>query len=100
MSSIASAEVPALLAEVAGRAGRYLASLDERPVAPDAAALAGLARFDEPLPEAEGEAAATLALLDEAGSPATMGSAGGRYFGFVIGGSYPVALAASWLATA
>ena len=100
MSSIASAEVPALLAEVAGRAGRYLASLDERPVAPDAAALAGLARFDEPLPEAEGDVAATLALLDEAGSPATMGSAGGRYFGFVIGGSYPVALAASWLATA
>jgi glutamate/tyrosine decarboxylase-like PLP-dependent enzyme len=100
MSSIASADVAALLTEVAGRAGRYLASLDERPVTPDAAALAGLSRFDEPLPDAAGDAAATLALLDEAGSPATMGSAGGRYFGFVIGGSYPVALAANWLATA
>ena len=100
MSSLTGTEVQALLAEVARRAGRYLASLDERPVAPDRAALSGLARFDEPLPELPGDPAATLALLDEAGSPATMASAGGRYFGFVIGGSHPAALAASWLATA
>jgi glutamate/tyrosine decarboxylase-like PLP-dependent enzyme len=100
MSSLASGEIPELLAEVAERAGRYLASLDSRPVAPDDAALSGLDRFAEPWPERPGDAAATLALLDEAGSPATMGSAGGRYFGFVIGGSYPVALAANWLATA
>jgi len=44
MSSLTSAEVPALLTDVAARAGRYLASLDERPVAPDSAALAGLAQ--------------------------------------------------------
>jgi glutamate/tyrosine decarboxylase-like PLP-dependent enzyme len=100
MSYLASADVQALLTEVAGRAGRYLTTLDERPVAPDDAALAGLACFDEPLPEVAAEAAATLALLDEAGSPATMASAGGRYFGFVTGGCYPVALAAGWLATA
>jgi glutamate/tyrosine decarboxylase-like PLP-dependent enzyme len=100
MSSLDGPEVGALLAEVTARAGRYLAGLDERPVAPDRAALAGLARFDEPLPEAKGEAAATLALLDEAGSPATVASAGGRYFGFVTGGSHPAALAAGWLATA
>jgi glutamate/tyrosine decarboxylase-like PLP-dependent enzyme len=100
MSSLTGAEIQVLLAEAAGRAGRYLASLDERPVAPDSVALAGLARFDEPLPELPGDPAATLALLDEAGSPATMASAGGRYFGFVIGGTHPAALAASWLATA
>ncbi|MBV9204761.1 MAG: aspartate aminotransferase family protein, partial [Actinobacteria bacterium] len=100
MSSPASTDVRALLTEVAARAGHYLAGLDERAVAPDGAALAGLARFDEPLPELTSDAAATLALLDEAGSPATMASAGGRYFGFVIGGSYPVAVAAGWLATA
>jgi glutamate/tyrosine decarboxylase-like PLP-dependent enzyme len=100
MSLLGDAEVQALLADAAGRAGRYLAGLDERPVAPDGAALAGLARFDEPLPEVAGSPAATLALLDEAGSAATMASAGGRYFGFVTGGSYPVAVAADWLATA
>jgi glutamate/tyrosine decarboxylase-like PLP-dependent enzyme len=100
MSFLADADLEALLAEVAERAGRYLVSLDERPVAPDDAGLAGLARFDEPLPDATGAPAATLALLDEAGSPATMASAGGRYFGFVIGGCHPVALAAGWLAAA
>src|ERR1700749_1552560 len=89
MSSLADADLRALLADAAGRAERYLADLDERPVAPDDPALAGLPRFDEPLPEVEGDPAATLALLDEAGSAATVASAGGRYFGFVIGGAYP-----------
>lgn len=91
---------PELLADAAARAVRYLDRLDERGVAPDAAALAGLRLFDEPLPEDPVDPATTLALLDEAGSPATVASAGGRYFGFVIGGSLPVTVAASWLATA
>ncbi len=41
-----------------------------------------------------------LAELDEFGSPATMASAGGRFFGFVIGGALPVTVATNLLATA
>ncbi|HLJ98544.1 MAG TPA: pyridoxal-dependent decarboxylase [Streptosporangiaceae bacterium] len=89
-----------LLTDAAERGRRFLASLDDRPVAPDQAAVAALAAFDEPLPEQPCDPAATLALLDEAGSPATVASAGGRYFGFVTGGALPVAVAAKWLATA
>jgi glutamate/tyrosine decarboxylase-like PLP-dependent enzyme len=39
-------------------------------------------------------------LLDEIGSPATVATAGGRFFGFVVGASLPAALAANWLAGA
>lgn len=89
-----------ILADAAQRADRYLATIDDRPVAPSAAAIAGLRAFDEPLPDGPTDPAATLRLLDEAGSPATMAMAGGRFFGFVIGGSLPVTLAANWLAGA
>jgi len=89
-----------LLDDAARRAIRYLATLDERPVAPRPEALARLAELDGPLPEQPGDPAETLRLLDEIASPATMASAGGRFFGFVIGGTLPVSVASHWLATA
>jgi len=89
-----------LLDEASRRARQYLATLDARAVAPSPQALAALARFDGPLPEHTSSAMEVLAELDEFGSPATMASAGGRFFGFVIGGSLPVTVAASWLASA
>ncbi|HET8990856.1 MAG TPA: aminotransferase class V-fold PLP-dependent enzyme [Acidimicrobiales bacterium] len=90
----------ALLDDAARRARRYLAGIGERSVVPDAAALAGLSAFDETLPERPSDPTETLALLDDAGSPATVATAAGRYFGFVTGGSLPVTVAAQWLATA
>ena len=78
----------------------YVGSVDDRAVAPTPEALAALKAFDEPLPETGADAAATLQLLDEVGSPATMASTGPRYFGFVIGGAYPVALGSAWLTSA
>jgi glutamate/tyrosine decarboxylase-like PLP-dependent enzyme len=88
-----------LYADTARRAARYAAALDARSVAPSPAALAALARFEQPLPEHSSAAEAVIAELDELGSPATMASTGGRFFGFVTGGALPVTVAANWLAT-
>jgi glutamate/tyrosine decarboxylase-like PLP-dependent enzyme len=89
-----------LLNDAAKRASRYLESLNTRAVAPNKEALAALAGFDQTFPEHACSAEAVLAELDEIGSPATMASAGGRFFGFVTGGALPATVAANWLATA
>jgi glutamate/tyrosine decarboxylase-like PLP-dependent enzyme len=89
-----------LLRMAAERAITYRASLQDRHVAPLPGAIEGLDLLGGPLPDGPTDPAAVLALLDEAGSPATVASAGGRYFGFVTGTSLPVTLAANWLAGA
>src|SRR5438552_13260852 len=89
-----------LLEFTAERAWRYRQSLHDRTVAPTPEAVADLRRLDEPLPEAPTDPEAVIALLDDVGSPATMGSAGGRLFGFGAGSSLPAPLAANWPAGA
>ena len=86
-----------LLHDAAARAIRYLDGLETRSAGPLPGAVERLTQLDGPLPEDPSDPAQVLALLDEIGSPATVASAGSRYFGFVISGSLPVALAANWL---
>jgi glutamate/tyrosine decarboxylase-like PLP-dependent enzyme len=89
-----------LLETTTERAIRYLENLETRSVAPTTEAIAQLNQFDEPLPDEPVDPETVLQLLDEIASPATMAMAGPRFFGFVIGGSLPVTLAANWLAGA
>jgi len=89
-----------LLTTTTERSVRYLHSLATRRVSPTREAIDGLRRFDVPLQQESIDPAKVIDELDEVGSPATMAMAGPRFFGFVIGGSLPVAVAANWLGTA
>src|SRR5262245_83914 len=93
-------ELKKLLEAATERSLKYLESLATRPVAPSPEGIAGLSRFDVPLQNESIDPKTVLAQLDEIGSPGTMAMAGPRFFGFVIGGSLPAALAANWFASA
>lgn len=89
-----------LLTDAAKRSLDYAEQIRERRVAPDSEDIARLERLGGPLPEQPCDPKEVLAMLDDFGSPATVATTGGRYFGFVIGGTLPAALAANWLAGA
>jgi glutamate/tyrosine decarboxylase-like PLP-dependent enzyme len=95
-----SHEIARLLRATTDRSVRYLESLGTRRVSPSDEAVDGLRAFDVPLQRESIDPERVLEELDTIGSPGTMAMAGPRFFGFVIGGSLPVALAANWLATA
>ena len=92
-------EVDAALDLITAEAKRYLAGVAERPLraqnADDAAD-----SFAGSLPEEGGGALEPLRKLVEDGPDASIASAGGRFFHFVIGGATPAGLAADWFASA
>jgi glutamate/tyrosine decarboxylase-like PLP-dependent enzyme len=78
----------------------YAESVDDRAVPPTPESIAALDRFDEELTDRGRDAESTLELLSEVGGAATVASTGRHYYGFVTGGTYPVALAAAMLVDA
>jgi glutamate/tyrosine decarboxylase-like PLP-dependent enzyme len=75
----------------------YLGTLEDRPVAAAVGRDQLLADLGGPLPEDGVDAQQVIEDLARAADPGLIASAGPRYFGFVIGGSLPAALAADWL---
>lgn len=97
MDAMSSSDV---LQDAAQRAIVYLESVRERPVTASLQAVQRLDELKHPLPQRGIDAREVLRRLDEIGSPATVATAGGRYFGLVIGGALPATVAANWLAAA
>src|SRR5437773_1652044 len=93
-------ELRALLDQTAEIAAAFYETLDERPVYPRASVEELHAGLGRSLPETPTDARIVIAELAAAADPGLVAEPGGRYFGFVIGGSVPAALAADWLTTA
>jgi glutamate/tyrosine decarboxylase-like PLP-dependent enzyme len=78
----------------------WLASLDTRPVPARATIDEVVAALGPELPEDGADPAAVVDLLASACEPGLTAMPSGRFFGFVIGGTHPAALAADWLVSA
>ncbi|HET7169665.1 MAG TPA: pyridoxal-dependent decarboxylase [Candidatus Limnocylindrales bacterium] len=88
---------PGLLRRTTELAIEFLSSLPERPVGASSDRAGLLAGLGGPLPRIGLPAEAVIEDLVRAAEPGLMAIPGPRYFGFVIGGSLPAALAADWL---
>ncbi len=89
-----------LLSMASDLAINYLNEIDHRAVAPSPEDIERLIELGGQLPEEPSDPSAVIKMLDQFGSPATMATAGARFFGFVVGGAMPVTVAANWLAGA
>ncbi len=78
----------------------WLSSLDSRPVPPQATIEEVVEALGPELPEQGSDPAAVVDLLAKACDAGLTGMPSGRFFGFVIGGTHPAALAADWLVSA
>src|SRR5258707_12667056 len=84
------------LSLAAERARRYVREIGERRVAPAPDAVAALAQFHAGLPETPSDPRDVGWMLDQLGTPATVGAAGTTYFGFWVVGGLTRGTAAHW----
>lgn len=77
----------------------YLDQAFDRNVFPTEDAIKDLVHFEEAMPTTSTDAAEVMNQLNQYGSPATVTTMGGRYFGFVCGSATPAGLAAKNLST-
>jgi aromatic-L-amino-acid decarboxylase len=89
-----------ILNAAADNALDYLEKLQDRRVFPSEESLQKLEKLSFPLPDAPTNPEEVIHLLNAVGSENTVASNGGRYFGFVFGGTLPASLATNWLAAA
>jgi glutamate/tyrosine decarboxylase-like PLP-dependent enzyme len=85
------------LARAHEHALRWLASLDDRDVPPRASAAQVADALGRELPDGPTDASEVVDLLAAASEPGLTAIPSGRFFGFVMGGTHPAALAADWL---
>ena len=78
----------------------WLSSLEDRPVPPQASIEEVTQALGVALPENGSDPAEVVDLLAGACEPGLTAMGSGRFFGFVIGGTHPAALAADWLVSA
>jgi glutamate/tyrosine decarboxylase-like PLP-dependent enzyme len=88
-----------LLEETASYAADFLEGLSERPVRETASLEELRASLGGALPEIPADPRVVISDLARAADPGVIAIPGGRYFGFVIGGAVPAAVAADWLTT-
>jgi glutamate/tyrosine decarboxylase-like PLP-dependent enzyme len=81
------------------RAKTYLEDIQKNPVYPSPSSIQAMQQLNGSLQEESMQPGDVFDLLDSVGSAATVKSSGGRYFGFVTGGSMPAAMFAKLLAT-
>jgi glutamate/tyrosine decarboxylase-like PLP-dependent enzyme len=89
-----------LIERTAELAGGFLESLGERPVGARAEVASLREAFGGRLPDTGEDPLVVIERLAAASESGLVASAGPRYFGFVIGGALPAAMAADWLAAA